>query len=211
MDSQDQGSITLTIQDPSIIALNTVLSHKLKDKFKNKKIYFIFIEERKDRCLHLKNKIQSLGKLPDNFVVKIYNKKFEQVMNEDLKDIEEQEDSLAPTFAFIDPFGYTDTGGPKIIGKILKYPKCEVLLTYMVGFMNRGAFDSERCKIICKEWGFSESEIASILKLPDMEDREREWLNILKSKLIQESSKDLLHLAFCIKDRNNRTCLFHKT
>jgi len=189
-----------------IIALNTALLHIFKDRFK--KIYFIFIEERNDRCLHLENKIKSLGKLPENFEVILHEQKFEQVMVKVLSDIDKENASLAPTFAFIDPFGYSDTGGPKIMGQILKHAKCEVLLTYMVGFMDKGAFDPEHCKIICREWGFSEEEIDAILKLPDMASRERAWITVLKTKLIQESARDLLHLAFCLKGYNNRTLYY---
>jgi three-Cys-motif partner protein len=189
-----------------IIALNTALSHIFKDRFK--KIYFIFIEERNDRCLHLNKKIKSLGKLPDNFEVTVIEQKFERVMGKVLSEIEIKNSSLAPTFAFIDPFGYSDTGGPKIMGQILKHEKCEVLLTYMVGFMDKGAFDPEHCKIICREWGFSENEIESILKLPDMISRERAWITVLKTKLIQESAKGIFHLAFCLKGYHNRTLYY---
>jgi three-Cys-motif partner protein len=50
--------------------------------------------------------------------------------------LEQQMDRLAPTFAFIDPFGWT--GMPmQLIARLLNHPSCEVFINLMVGFINR--------------------------------------------------------------------------
>ncbi|MEN3062218.1 MAG: three-Cys-motif partner protein TcmP [Candidatus Methanosuratincola petrocarbonis] len=189
-----------------IIALEAALEHKLKNTFKN--IDFWFIESRKDRCEYLRTKIASLGNLPSNFHVKVTFGKFEEELSKILEGLEREGASPNPTFCFVDPFGYTETGGPKILGKILKFSKCEVLLTYMVGFMDRGAYDPSKCEIICREWNFSEEEINKITATEAMDSREMQWINTLKKKLIEASASDLYHLAFCVKGYNNRTLYY---
>ncbi|MBC7113959.1 MAG: three-Cys-motif partner protein TcmP [Candidatus Methanomethyliales bacterium] len=189
-----------------IIALKAALEHKHKDKFK--KIAFWFIECRDDRCEHLRNKIASLGDLPSNFHVEVTCGRFDEELSKILDELEREGASLNPTFCFVDPFGYTETGGPKILGKILKFPKCEVLLTYMVGFMDRGAYDPDKCKTICREWDFSEEDINKIINTKSMESREMQWIDALKNKLIKASGSDLRHLAFCVKGYNNRTLYY---
>jgi three-Cys-motif partner protein len=189
-----------------IIALKAALDHKLKDGLKN--IDFWFIESKEDRCDYLKNKIASLGNLPSNFNVKATCGKFEEELGKILEALEREGASLDPTFCFVDPFGYTETGGPKILGRILKFPKCEVLLTYMVGFMDRGAYDPDKCKIICREWNFSEEDINKITSTEGIESREMQWIDILKKKLIEASGSKLYHLAFCVKGYNNRTLYY---
>lgn len=41
-----------------------------------------------------------------------------------------------------------------------------------------------------------------------MEDRELKWIDALKNKLIEVASSDIYHLAYCIKDHNNRTLYY---
>jgi len=59
--------------------------------------------------------------------------------------LDEQKKYLAPTFAFIDPFGYSDTPF-LLIDQIMENPKCEVLVTFMYAFIKRalGKFDQVR-------------------------------------------------------------------
>ena len=189
-----------------IIALKAALEHKLKDKFKN--IIFWFIDCREDRCNHLRKKIADLGELPPNFHVEVTCGKFKEELSKILEGLEREGSSLAPTFCFIDPFGYTDTGGPEVLGKILKFPKCEVLLTYMVGFMDRSAYDPAKCRIICEEWNFSKDDIDKIINTKNMIDREIVWIDVLKKKLIEVSGTNLYHVAFCVKGYNNRTLYY---
>uniref|UniRef100_A0A7C3F4R9 Three-Cys-motif partner protein TcmP n=1 Tax=Candidatus Methanomethylicus mesodigestus TaxID=1867258 RepID=A0A7C3F4R9_9CREN len=189
-----------------IIALKAALDHKLKDKFKD--IDFWFIESREDRCDYLRNKIASLGNLPSNFHVKVTCGKFEEKLSKILEGLEKEGASLNPTFCFVDPFGYTETGGPEILGNILKFPKCEVLLTYMVGFMDRGVYDPDKCKIICREWNFSKEDVDKITSSEGTESREMQWIDTLKNKLIEVSGSTLYHLAFCVKGYNNRTLYY---
>jgi len=50
--------------------------------------------------------------------------------------LDQQHADLAPTFAFVDPFGWT--GMPmELLARLLNYPSCEVFINFMVGFVNR--------------------------------------------------------------------------
>jgi len=188
-----------------IIALKTILSHTLQNRLKS--IKCLFIEERKDRLDHLSKMISEL-ELPKNIEVSLKHGKFAEVMEKYYAESEKDGSNRNPTFAFIDPFGYTETGGPKLLGRILKYPSCEVLLTYMVGFIDKSAYSSGHFETICEELGFSGEEIKTIINLPEMEDREKLWITTLKSKLIEESQQNLYHLCFCVKGYKNRTLYY---
>ena len=61
---------------------------------------------------------------------------FETVFNGAIDEIEKKGNRLAPTFAFLDPFGFT--GFPmRSISRLLRFEKCEVLVTFMDGFAKR--------------------------------------------------------------------------
>jgi hypothetical protein len=57
-------------------------------------------------------------------------------MEERLTAIEKRQERLPPTFAFIDPYGFSSTP-MSIIGRLMCYPDCEVLITFMYEEINR--------------------------------------------------------------------------
>src|SRR3989442_14784866 len=64
---------------------------------------------------------------PANIKWDIETGSFEEKVGDVLEELRRQGRRLAPTFAFIDPFGAT--GLPfQVVAKILSYPSCEVLL-----------------------------------------------------------------------------------
>jgi three-Cys-motif partner protein len=98
-------------------------------------VVYLFIEERVDRCESLKKAVAALT-LPPRVKVEIINKAYEEAFTEVLDHLDANKKSLAPTFAFIDPFGIK--GLPlKMITRLMEHDKCEVLITVMVGFIYR--------------------------------------------------------------------------
>lgn len=79
---------------------------------------------------------QKFPEIPENFDIEIISAEFASEVESALIKIEEEGARLAPTFAFLDPFGFK--GLPmRLIKRILTYPSCEVLITFMEGFVNR--------------------------------------------------------------------------
>jgi three-Cys-motif partner protein len=115
-----------------IIALDVASGHQ--KQFKGE-LVFIFVDERKDRVDNLKKEIATL-KLPNNFKVHSEEGQFSFVVTNILDEIEKANHSLAPTFAFIDPFGFS--GVPfSLLSRLLKHRRSEALITFMVDSINR--------------------------------------------------------------------------
>jgi three-Cys-motif partner protein len=116
-----------------IIAIKKALNHfgKLQDR----KISFIFIDERKDRIEHLRSEIASMT-IPSNFSIFTEVSEFEKTVSQILRDLKSKNLNLAPTFAFIDPFGFK--GVPfSLVKELLNNPKTEVFINIMADFINR--------------------------------------------------------------------------
>jgi three-Cys-motif partner protein len=109
-----------------LIMLNAFLEHKRRDKI-TAELVFAFIEEDEARATHLTEEIDALGKLPDQVRYDVIPGNFEAVFREQLEDIQARGAELAPTFAFIDPFGYTDAP-MDLTGNIMQFARCEVLI-----------------------------------------------------------------------------------
>ena len=115
-----------------LIALDVAKNHQ--DKLRGD-LVFIFVEEDKDRAENLRDIIER-ETLPKNYDVQIKNKKFETDLGQILDYLDEKNLHIAPTFAFIDPFGIT--GLPfSLIERFLKNDKCEVLITFMDSTIER--------------------------------------------------------------------------
>ena len=93
---------------------------------RNKEVVFLFVEKEQWCAEHLRSLIQRTG-WPKNIKWEVLHGTFDDQVGGILEQVRKQGQKLAPTFAFIDPFGAT--GLPfSIIQEILGYRSCEVLL-----------------------------------------------------------------------------------
>jgi three-Cys-motif partner protein len=120
-----------------IIALQCLLDHSLELCQRNREYNFILIEKDKERAEILERTIQEkFHDMPKNVRIRIYSIDFETAMKSLLAAIDKENKSLAPTFAFIDPFGYG--GLPfEIIKRILGFRSCEVFINFAYNPINR--------------------------------------------------------------------------
>ncbi len=115
-----------------IIALDAAINHR---KTMVGELVFWFIDERKDRITHLQGELGAMS-IPNHFKVKTECGRFDEKLGEALDSLDVGGISLAPTFAFIDPFGFS--GIPfTLIERLLKQRRCEVFITFMADAINR--------------------------------------------------------------------------
>jgi three-Cys-motif partner protein len=101
----------------------------------NSEVIFLFIDERDDRIKHLEKELSSLN-IPSNFHVDARVNEFENTLIKILDDLQSQGNHLAPTFAFIDPFGFM--GAPfSLVKRLLGNQRTEVFINIMIDFVNR--------------------------------------------------------------------------
>lgn len=123
-----------------IIALNTLVTHQVFDELGQTEFVFIFVESDHERYESLESKIaefwQRSGGQPGNVRVHVVESTFAELAGELLDELGEQKKQLAPTFAFIDPFGWS--GVPiQLVAELLSYSRCEVLFNFMYDSVNR--------------------------------------------------------------------------
>lgn len=99
-------------------------------------IRFLFIERDRDRAQVLRECVGEINP-PSNLQVEIAGGvTFEKAFGDTLNSYKARGASLPPTFAFIDPFGWT--GVPfSAVKTIMKHRSCEVLITFMYEEINR--------------------------------------------------------------------------
>jgi three-Cys-motif partner protein len=115
-----------------IIALDTALEYEPPLAAE---VHFLFVEEKSARADHLRLQV-ALRTLPANFHVVVeggitFETAFENRYREFARN-----GRLIPTFAFIDPFGWT--GAPfSLVKRILSQRSCEIFVNFMYEEINR--------------------------------------------------------------------------
>lgn len=123
------------IDGSPVIAVNTAINHDMLQSTTN--ITFGFIENDKERSKVLKQTLkEKFPKIPSNMSLQVIDSNFQETVENMLDRLNKRNETLPPTFAFIDPFGYS--GFPMtLIRRLLDNDKCEVLITFMSSFVNR--------------------------------------------------------------------------
>lgn len=124
-----------------LIALATLVDHSHFDRLTMTEFVFVFVEADRDRFQSLTREIEHFwasrsGGKPANVTVHLRCDEFKDVATELVGLAEEQKKQLAPTLAFIDPFGWS--GVPmQTIRDLLSFDRCEVLFNFMFDSVNR--------------------------------------------------------------------------
>lgn len=143
-------------------ALNALNHRKTTPDEMPDKVVFWFMDERQDRIEHLKQELENVT-TPAHFEVISETGRFDEKFGAMLDHFEKSNDSIGPTFAFIDPFGFS--GIPfSLIERLLKFKRCEVFITFMVDAINRFLKHPEDKVVQHIAEAFSMDEAISIAK-----------------------------------------------
>ena len=119
-----------------LLMLDALLSHSARDRWNAVFFIFLFIEHDVRRVENLRREVAALGELPKNVKVIIEHGEFEATFGRLLDGTTGHGKTLIPTFAFIDPFGYS-TSSMSLTGRLLTFPRCEVLVFLPLTFVHR--------------------------------------------------------------------------
>lgn len=181
-----------------VIAIEAFTEHPYKQDM-NAQIRYIFIEAKKNRYESLKNIINQLEK-PESVSCTILNDRYDKAFTKILDYLDEKDRKIAPTFAFIDPFGIK--GIPlEIIDRLMAHPSCEVFITFMLGPLQRFVMSPEfevhnDALFGCNEWRTAET----------LSGAEREsFLRGLYQKQLEKKVGAKYVRYFTMRDRKERT------
>jgi three-Cys-motif partner protein len=190
-----------------IIALRTASEHLLRPHTWSEMI-FIFIEKDTERCDSLRKVIkEKFPKLPERIKYSVISDEFEPTLLHIFDELDAQDKKLAPTFAFIDPFGFSGFS-MKLMEKLLSYDKCEVLITFMAGFIHR-FLDELREPVLDNLYGtpdwrkirqIKENKISHLLLLYEKQLKECCGVTYTRSfEMISKQNQVLYYLIFATK------------
>ena len=188
-----------------IIAIDTLLSHSYAG-LRSHEVEFLFIEKDPERCEHLKLLLASRA-LPPTVHYQVACGEFNDTLSSLLQILEDRETRLAPTFAFIDPFGYSDTP-MKTIARLMAHPKCETLITFMHEEINRFLSFENAANEAHYDNLFGTTTWRDIIAQPlEPKERERRIHDLYQRQLTTNGGAKYVR-SFRMRNKSNRTDYF---
>lgn len=115
-----------------IIALDVAANHPMQVDCEQ---IFWFVDEDKRRADHLQSLIDQ-QKYPGNFIIEVVHGQFHEVLTRVLDNLEQAGSNIAPTFAFIDPFGFSGVA-MNLVHRLLNQGRTEAFINFPIGAVNR--------------------------------------------------------------------------
>jgi three-Cys-motif partner protein len=165
-------------------------------------MYFLFVEADPDRYQQLMTQLATRT-LPDQLKVRAVHGRFDETLRATLDRLTTSAQQLIPTFAFIDPFGFSHTP-MSVISGIMRNPRCEVLITFMYEEINR--FLSHADHPATFDELFGNRDWRECLRLAEPTARERCIREQYQSNLRATGIRYVR--AFRMRNRDNRTDYF---
>lgn len=161
-------------------------------------IIFLFIEENEERVASLNDAIAALAP-PPQFKIAIRHGDCAETITKLLDYVDAKNAGLAPTFAFLDPFGFSDTP-LSLVQRLMSQPRCEVLVTFMFEEINR--FLSHEDLPDHFDGLFGTAEWRDALNRPTPEERRRFLKELYQRQLRSEAAIKYV-LAFEMRNQAN--------
>lgn len=195
-----------------ILALTTLLDHQLFARFSDTTFNFVFNELDAARHASLDAALDQLRTSrvpwPRNAQVEHCNENFQQLARRLLDSIPAKQ-QLAPTFVFIDPFGYRDVP-MSLIRDLVSHGSCELFIYFDFNSVNRfanaGNVDPHFTALFgCDDYkNAPSSEAGRGQFIHDLYERqlrqECEFAHICSFEMVNKSGHTGSYLFFCTRD-----------
>jgi three-Cys-motif partner protein len=195
-----------------ILALRTLLDHKAFAKFAGTEFNFVFNEWNDERFQSLEQVLAdekaSRSGWPAKVRVTATNQNF-RTLARGLLDSVPNGKQLAPTFAFVDPFGYSDVP-LALIRELIQYPSCELFIYFdfnsVSRFANAGNVDPHFTALFgCDDYKDAPpADQGRAQFIHDLYERrlreECDFAHVCSFKMINEKGHTGSYLFFCTRD-----------
>lgn len=192
-----------------IIALRALMTHRHMAKHLGAglEVRFHFVEHDAARVAVLKEQIEKFKAttpLPNSVHVNVAEGEFAPYLDGILTRLESEQKRIAPTFAFIDPFGFS--GVPmKLMARLARNPRCEVLVSFMFESLNRFAGRQPKIDPHLDEL-YGTTAWRAIVAHSDPERRRRGLIDLYRQQLV--AARFPFVTNFEMLDKGNRTEYF---
>ncbi len=192
--------------EKKVVDGSPIRAMRVGQSFKNYVAEFIavFVESNLDNYVNLHKVVASEKTNCPNVITEVVHGEFALVVADILDDLDRKGAKMAPSFFFIDPFGF---GGVPftLIRRIFSRPRTEVFFTFMSRDMNR--FLSSPSHQVALRQLFETEEWIKLLHLPE-EARQEALVALYRTQLMKEAGVKFVW-PFRVSHTEKREVIYH--
>ena len=126
-----------------ILALNLLLKHSYLEKIlSDTEINFFLFEKDETNYKYLCEEISKIENIPPSIKIKAFQADYQTQMNKVLDQLIKSGKKLAPSFAFVDPYGFSLS--MEFLNKFLGFPASELLINFMFRYIDMAITHDEQ-------------------------------------------------------------------
>lgn len=195
------------------IALRRLRTHHFLPRMNNCEFVFMFIEKDAENCAALDDELEKLkvelAPWPSNIKTHVVNGSFDSEMAQLVQAVRDQNRQLAPTFAFIDPFGYTRFP-MELLAQIAATPNSELFINFMVGFVQRFITRDHQEAPISALYGMEVDEV--LAEFEEDQDRIAHLVDVYAKALSAQTNLEHVQRFYMVNRTGNVSyALIHAT
>ncbi|SCX48923.1 three-Cys-motif partner protein [Klenkia marina] len=185
------------------LTLETLTQHKYDVAKYGCEFLLFFNEADPERYPHLERSIAEIeaAGLPEHVKIALFNQNFQHLATDLLETLEASDRRLAPTFAFLDPFGYQDVP-MNLIRRLLAFDKCELLIYFDANSSIRFANKPGKVEPHFDAWFGTDEYLQAP---PAGTPGRKEWLRDLYARQLREVCGFDYVRWFEMRDKKNKT------
>lgn len=163
-----------------IVALQRLLNHKLRTLILNRvEVHFEFFEIDKQSAGQLEAEIAQLGQLPKRTNCNVYAEDYAQALAGILDYLDGAGLQIAPSFAFLDPFGFKLS--MSLQNRFLSAGPTEILTNFMYRYIDMAVHKTDKEDILDELWG--RPDWRKLRSISDKDVRYREAVQLFADSL----------------------------
>jgi three-Cys-motif partner protein len=105
-------------------------------------VSFFFFENNELNANILQSEINQLGQLPDKINCSLMCDDYQKQLSDRIDTLEKTGGKLSPTFAFIDPYGYSIS--MELLNRLLSFKHCELFINFMYRYVDMAMHDKSK-------------------------------------------------------------------
>ena len=188
-----------------ILAIRRLLDHTYRDRILDStEVHFIFFEINPENYELLMKEIKTLEGLPSHIHVKTYCRDYEATLQRTFEDLKIRNQMLAPTFAFVDPYGFSLS--MNLLNTLLSFPKCELFINFMYRYVEMAIFQEEQATNMDNLFGSSKWQNFKVIE--NYTDRSEAIIRLFSSQL---KARYVTHMYMHGSNKALKYVLLHAT
>ena len=188
-----------------ILALRLLLEHKLRTRIlSSTEVHFYLFENNQLNYNNLCTELAGFGTLPGNILIHPHQEDYEAHLHSAIKELSENNQQLAPSFVFLDPYGFSIS--MDFLNRLLEFPTCELLINFMYRYIDMAIHNSVQSENMdalfgCGDW-------RSLLEIDTPDRRAQETIALFSRQL---ATKYVTHLNMFGENNSLKYVLIHAT